>query len=93
MKPTSTITVTIRNKLGLHARPAMMFVDTAKQWPCEIKVRRVDQDEIVDGKSIMFMMMLAATKGAQIEICACGEQAEDACKALKALVDSGFDED
>ena len=93
MKQTSTIVVTIRNKLGLHARPAMLFVDTAKKWPCEIKVRRVDQDEIVDGKSIMLMMMLAATKGSKIEICCNGESADEACAALKALVESGFDEE
>jgi phosphocarrier protein len=83
--------VTIVNRLGLHARPAMSFVDLASTFPCEVKVRKADTE--VDGKSIMQMMMLAASKGSQLEITATGEQAEKACLALKALVDSGFEED
>jgi len=47
----------------------------------------------VDGKSIMQMMMLAASEGTELEISAEGEDAEQACKALKALVDGGFDEE
>jgi phosphocarrier protein len=88
---TCTITVTIVNRLGLHARPAMSFVDLASTFPCEVKVRKADTE--VDGKSIMQMMMLAASKGSQLEITATGEQAEKACQALKALVDGGFEED
>ena len=93
MSNTATITVTIQNKLGLHARPAMMFVETASKWPCDISVRRATQDEVLDGKSIMQMMMLAATRGAQIEITATGEQANEALESLAKLIESKFDEE
>lgn len=86
-----TVTVTIVNRLGLHARPAMAFVDLASGFQASISVARGGQT--VDGKSIMHMMMLAATKGTQLQITAEGPDAEQACAALKALVDSGFDEE
>ena len=86
-----TVTVTITNRLGLHARPAMVFVDLAGTFKSEIIVKRADQE--VDGKSIMHMMMLAATKGTALEVIAVGPDAEAACAALKKLVDSGFDEE
>lgn len=79
------------NKLGLHARPAMVFVDLAGTFKSEIKVRKDDNE--VDGKSIMMMMMLAAAKGSELVIIAEGPDAADAAAALKKLVDSGFDED
>lgn len=83
--------VTIVNKLGLHARPAMTFVDMASSFKSDVSVRRGDQE--VDGKSIMHMMMLAATKGTELEVCATGPDAQAACDALKKLVEAGFDED
>lgn len=86
-----TIQVTIVNRLGLHARPAMTFVDLASSFKSEITVKRGDQE--VDGKSIMHMMMLAATKGTTLDVIASGPDAEQACAALKKLVDSGFDEE
>jgi phosphotransferase system HPr (HPr) family protein len=86
-----TIQVTIVNRLGLHARPAMTFVDLASSFKSDILVKRGDQE--VDGKSIMHMMMLAATKGTTLEVIANGPDAEQACVALKKLVDSGFDEE
>ncbi len=89
--PTATAIVTIVNRLGLHARPAMCFVDVAMAFPCNVTVRRDDQS--VDGKSIMMMMLLAATEGTQLEIIADGEQASEAIAELKKLVDSGFGED
>lgn len=89
--PQKSIKVTIRNRLGLHARPAMDFVDIANAHQSNVTVRR-DQQE-VDGKSIMQMMMLAATKGTELEILADGPDADAVCKALKELVDRGFDED
>lgn len=79
------------NKLGLHARPAMVFVDLAITFEAEIKVRKDDNE--VDGKSIMMMMMLAAAKGSELCISAEGTDADTACAALKKLVDSGFDEE
>jgi phosphocarrier protein HPr len=86
----STI-VTIRNKLGLHARPAMCFVDVAVAFTSAVTVRRADQT--VDGKSIMQMMMLAATRGTELEVIAEGDDADKAVDALRKLVESGFDEE
>lgn len=91
MSDRCSVIVTIVNRLGLHARPAMTFVDLAARFQSEITVRRGDQE--VDGKSIMHMMLLAATKGTSLEVCAAGPDAELACKALKKLVDGGFDEE
>lgn len=86
-----SITVKIVNRLGLHARPAMSFVDLATTFQSAVTVSKPDCS--VDGKSIMQMMMLAASEGTDLEISAEGEDAEQACKALKALVDGGFDEE
>ncbi len=86
-----SITVTIINRLGLHARPAMAFVDLAATFKSSVLVRR-DETE-VDGKSIMQMMMLAATQGTPLEIVSEGEDAEAALGALCALVERGFDEE
>ena len=83
--------VTIINRLGLHARPAMTFVDLAGTFHSKITVAK--GDTAVDGKSIMQMMMLAAGKGSELEITAEGPDAYAACTALRALVQSGFDED
>lgn len=93
MSSRSSVTTTIVNRLGLHARPAMTFVEKAMEFDAQIQVRRVDQEEFVDGKSIMQMMMLAATQGTAIEIVAEGEDAEQAVAALKALVERKFDEE
>lgn len=96
MPNSSTARVTIENRLGLHARPAMVFVETACKHKAEVKVRRCDQDEWVDGKSIMMMMMLAATQGTEIEIHAIDEEpghSENAVKDLVALVKSKFQEE
>ncbi len=84
-------TLKIINPLGLHARPAMSFVDTANGFDSDIQVRKGDQ--VVDGKSIMQMMMLAATKGTELEVEAAGPDAADAIAALRELVDRKFDED
>lgn len=83
--------MTINNRLGLHARPAMCFVDMAMAHPCNITVKRGDQ--VVDGKSIMSMMLLAATQGTQLEIIAEGDGCEKALEELKKLVESGFGEE
>jgi phosphocarrier protein len=86
--------VTVPNRLGLHARPAMEFVDLANNHDCSVTVRRTDRspDEPVDGKSIMQIMMLAATQGTELEITCQGEDADTACQALAKLVESGFGE-
>jgi len=89
--PRCVVTVTIDNKLGMHARPAMAFVDLANTFEARITVRKADQ--AVDGKSIMQMMMLAATKGTELEIETIGADAEQAAEDLAALVKRKFDEE
>ena len=88
---TAKAKVIIGNKLGLHARPAMAFVDTASGFACDVRVSKGAQS--VDGKSIMQMMMLAATQGTQLNIVATGDDAPEAIKTLTALVQRQFDED
>ncbi len=88
---TASTQVTITNKLGLHARPAMSFVDTASGFKSDIQV--VKDGQIVDGKSIMQLMMLAATKGTELNITAEGPDAEQAVAALVKLIESKFDEE
>ena len=83
--------VTIKNRLGMHARPAMSFVDIANTFRSDIRVRKGDQE--VDGKSIMQMMMLAAGQGTALIIKARGEDAQDAIDALRDLVERSFDEE
>ncbi len=85
--------VTVANKLGLHARPATLFVEMASTAASSITVRRCDQDNQVDGKSVMQMMMLAATQGTDIEIRAEGDDADQAVQSLVRLVKSGFQEE
>lgn len=87
--------VTIKNRLGLHARPAMELVDQASLFACTLTIQKVHDDDTgpVDGKSIMQVMMLAATQGTELEIHAEGDDAEKAVAALKALVDRGFGEE
>lgn len=93
MSQRATVRATVTNRLGLHARPAMAFVDTAMSFASKISVSRTDGKDggVVDGKSIMEMMMLAATRGTELLIEAEGSDAEHACMVLKALVDCGFE--
>jgi phosphocarrier protein len=83
--------VTIVNPLGLHARPATEFVQTAMKFAADVVV--VKGGEKVSGKSIMEMMMLAATQGTQLEIVAQGADATECIAALSDLVARGFDEE
>lgn len=82
--------VRIQNKYGLHARPAMQFVDVANRFQSTVTVHKGSQS--VNGKSIMEMMLLAATKGTVLRVEAFGEDAEDMLDALAELVDRKFDE-
>jgi len=83
--------VRIVNALGLHARPAAHFVRCSNRFSSEIEVSR--DGVVVNGKSIMGVMMLAAEKGSTIEIRASGDDAEEAVRALVDLVERGFHED
>ena len=81
----------IQNRLGLHARPAAMFVREANRHKCEIHVEK--DGETINGKSIMGLMMLAAGMGSRIRIFATGPGAEEAVLALRQLVERKFDEE
>lgn len=76
----------IRNKLGLHARPAALFVQIANKYDAEISVKKGRQ--VVNGKSIMGIMMLAASRGSKIQIIAKGDDAQEAVQELERLVSS-----
>ena len=83
--------VKIQNRLGLHARPAMSFVDIANTFVSDIRVKKEDYE--VDGKSIMQMMMLAAGQGTELRISARGDDAQSALEALCDLINRKFDEE
>jgi phosphocarrier protein HPr len=83
--------IKITNPLGLHARPAALFVKVASGFECDVHVERGDIR--VNGKSIMGIMMLAAEKGARITVEADGADAEACLDALARLVKTGFSED
>ncbi len=77
--------VEIKNADGLHMRPAMQFVDVANQYECDITVSNNENE--VDGKSIMQMSMLAATCGTKLKIKAEGVDAQRAIDSLQNLVE------
>jgi len=83
-------TVRVRNRYGLHARPAAEFVKLAGRFRADVWVRKEDVE--VSGKSIMGVMMLAAENGSELAIRAVGEDAEEAVDALVQLVERGFGE-
>jgi len=82
--------VTIVNELGLHARPAAAFVKVAGRFKAEVTVGR--DDLVVNGKSIMGVMTLAAEPGSELTIRAEGDDAQAAADALANLVAAGFHE-
>ena len=84
----------IRNKLGLHARPAMQCVDVANQFTSTITVRRGGEEPAeADGKSVMQMIILAATEGTPLRIEAEGADADEAVAKLVELFASKFGEE
>jgi phosphocarrier protein HPr len=83
--------VAIRNQLGLHARAAAKFVHVATRYRSQIRVAR--DGRVMDGKSIMGILLLAAGRGTTILISADGTDEADAIAALCQLVDTGFGED
>jgi len=81
----------VANKLGIHARPAAMFVKTANQFSCDIFVEK--DGEKVNGKSIMGLMMLAAGPGSKLTIHAQGQDASQALAELETLIKRKFGEE
>lgn len=84
------ITIQIVNRLGLHARAAAKFVQTAGRYDCDVWVTRGMQ--VANGKSIMDMMMLGANQGVWVEVHTVGPEATSAITALIALIQSFFGE-
>jgi phosphocarrier protein len=84
-------TVDIRNQLGMHARAAARFVHTASAFEARVRVSRGSR--VMDGKSIMGVLLLAAARGSEITISAEGPDEVAALDALCQLVDSGFGEE
>ncbi len=82
--------VTIINKLGLHARAAAKLVTCASRYSSSIQLRRNEQE--VNGKSIMGVMMLAASQGTRLELVIDGEDEAAACEALEELIAARFGE-
>ena len=81
----------VSNKLGIHARPAALFVKTANRFHCDIFVEK--DGEKVNGKSIMGLMMLAAGPGSKLTVHALGQDAPQALVELEILVKRKFDEE
>src|SRR5439155_21605036 len=91
--PTASRDIIVTNKLGLHARPAMQFVDVANSFKSDIKVVKFGEEPgEADGKSVMQMIILAATEGTKMRIDADGEDADEAVKKLAQLFEEKFGE-
>jgi phosphocarrier protein len=80
----------VQNKMGIHARPAAMIVRVTNKFKADVFVEK--DDEQVNGKSIMGLMMLAAAKGSKIKFIATGDDAEAMLNELSGLFDKKFDE-
>ncbi len=83
--------IQIVNRLGLHARPAAMLVQTASEYACDIKIRK-DQVE-VNAKSIMGVLMLAAEHGSVLQLQCDGKDEQQAAAAIMALFANKFNEE
>ena len=80
----------IKNKLGVHARAAALLVQTVNRFAAQVTISKDGQT--TDGRSIMGVLMLAATQGSTIEVEAAGRDAEQAVKAIERLIDKRFNE-
>ena len=81
---------TIKNKLGLHARAAAVFVRLSSKFTCDVKILKNGYE--VDGKSILGVLSLAAAKGSEIKVITMGEGSEKAMNEIVDLIESGFGE-
>jgi phosphotransferase system HPr (HPr) family protein len=92
--PTASRTVIIRNSQGLHARPAMQFVDVANQFRASVMVHKGgDEPADANGKSVMDMLVLAAGEGTPLLIEADGDDAAEAIQKLAELIEAKFGEE
>ena len=83
--------IAIQNRLGLHARAAAKFVQTASRFKSAVKIRK--NGEEVDGKSILGILLLAASQGTTIVVAVDGEDERDAFAAVEELITRRFDEE
>ena len=81
----------IKNRLGLHARAAAMFVRLSNRFSSDIKLIKDGYE--VNGKSILGILSLAAIKGSELKIVTTGEDAEEALGEIEKLIESGFGEE
>lgn len=90
--PAATVTkeLLVQNKMGIHARPAAMIVRITNRFKSEVHVEK--EDEQVNGKSIMGLMMLAAARGSKVKFVATGPDAEQMLVEIEALFAKKFDE-
>lgn len=86
-----TRVLTVINKLGIHARPAALFVKTANRFTCDIFVEK--DGERVNGKSIMGLLMLAAGPGSRLTVVAEGTDSTSALSEIESLLRRKFDEE
>jgi len=82
--PRLTKRIQIRNRQGLHARPAALFVQVASRFKCTVRLRKGRR--VVDGKSIMGILTLAAVRGSSLEITAEGPDAREALWVLEQII-------
>jgi phosphocarrier protein HPr len=90
VQPEEHATLEIRNKLGLHARAAALLVQTTSRFDADVTIAKDGQ--VVNGRSIMGIMMLAAEQGSRIDVVSKGPQATEALAAIRELVDGRFNE-
>ena len=82
----------VSNPLGIHARPASVFVQAATGFASDVSVTNLDTSSTADGKSVMSMLMLSAPQGTRIRLDVSGEDAVVAMETLSKLIEEGFNE-
>jgi len=82
----------VSNPLGIHARPASIFVQAASGFASDVSVTNLETSSIADGKSVMSMLMLSAPQGTRIRLDVSGEDAVVAMETLSKLIEEGFNE-
>lgn len=85
-------TLLIKGRLGLHARAAAKLVRVASEFQSQVQLRRVDGEVMADAKSILSVLMLAAARGTQLQVCVEGVDEEPAMHAIEQLFNEAFGE-
>ena len=85
--------ITVKNEVGLHARPASVFVAATKGYSSKITIKNLKTGKQADAKSILMLLTLALSKGTEVSLTADGEDEVKAVDELVALIDSGFGEE